>query len=274
VKLGLGTYAYMWAIGFQSGGRWVASPQPMTAAGLLAASHELGLHLVQYGPNLPLDVLPGAALDDLLSQARAWDIELELGTRGLETDHLASQIELAQRCGARLLRTVPELGGQTPPLAEIVDHLTAVVPLLEAHSGVRLGLENGRIPAADLCRVLDQVGSPLVGVVLDSANSYAVGEGWRETAAALARHTVCLHHKDFGIERVWHMMGFTLEGRPAGHGLLDTAWLLSTLAAARADFNVILEVWPPEQSSLTETIALEDRWVRDSIAYLREFVPN
>jgi hypothetical protein len=67
-------------------------------------------------------------------------------------------------------------------------------------------------------------------------------------------------------------MGFTVEGRPAGTGLLDTPWLLQTLDGAGAAYNVILEVWPPEQPLLADSIALEDKWVRASIPYLRQFI--
>jgi len=63
-----------------------------------------------------------------------------------------------------------------------------------------------------------------------------------------------------------------VEGRPAGQGQVDTPWLLDALRRAGAEFNVILEVWPPEQPALEQTIALEDRWVRESIPYLRQFI--
>ena len=61
-------------------------------------------------------------------------------------------------------------------------------------------------------------------------NSLAVPEGWRYVTEILAPYTVCLHHKEFTVQhRAWHMMGFIVEGRPAGQGLLDTRWLLDTL---------------------------------------------
>lgn len=271
MKLGIGTYAYMWAIGFEIGGRAARPERPMTAGDLLRRGHELGLHVVQYGPNLPLLALPPDELAALIEQAAAWNIEIELGTRGLETGHLREQIALARRIGARLLRTVPEVGGVTPPVEAIAPYLRAVVPDLEA-AGVRLGLENGLIPALDLKRVLDEVGSPHVGIVLDTANSLAVSEGWRYVTEILAPYTICLHHKDFVVRRLWHMMGFIVEGRPAGKGQLDTSWLLRTLDAAAARYNVILEVWPPEQGTLAETVALENRWVEESVAYLRQFI--
>jgi sugar phosphate isomerase/epimerase len=283
VKLGIGTYAAMWAIGGQlnpsGGGRAARPARSMTAFDLLRRTHELGLHVVQYGPNLPLAALPERELAALVEQAAAWDIELELGTRGLEADHLRSQIALARRIGARLLRTVPEVGGVTPPRAALPEHLRIILPDLEAAgasggagSALRLGLENGLIPARDLAWALDQIGSPRLGVVLDMVNSLAVSEGWRYVTELLAPYTVCLHHKDFAVQRAWHMMGFVVEGRPAGQGQLDTGWLLDTLNAAEAQYNVILEVWPPEQPSLEATIALEARWVDESITYLRRFV--
>jgi hypothetical protein len=101
---------------------------------------------VQVGPNLPLDRLSESELDAFSASARDSGIELELGTRGLEYDHLAGQIRLCKRIGAKLLRTIPEIGGQMPPVSEIPRHLTAILPALE-REGVRLAMENGKIPA-------------------------------------------------------------------------------------------------------------------------------
>ncbi len=273
MKLGIGSYATMWAIGFEFGGRAASPERPMSAFDLLRRTHELGLHVVQYGPNLPLAALSEAELALLARQAAAWGVELELGTRGLEPDHLREQIALAHRLGARLLRTVPEIGGVTAAAHEIPACLQPILPAAEV-AGVRVGLENGELPALALKAALDAVGSPWLGVVLDTVNSFAVAEGWRYVTEILAPHTVCLHYKDFVVRRVWHRMGFVVEGRPAGQGQLDTSWLLRTLDAAGAHYNVILELWPPEQTTLADTVALESRWIAESIAYLRQYIPQ
>ncbi len=267
--LGIGTYCYMWAIGFQG-----AQPEkPLTALGLLGKARELGVHLVQIGPNLPLNKLSDVDLSQFIRKASEWKIELELGTRGLETDHLNEQVLLARRIGGKLLRTIPEIDGKPMDYRDIPPYLRAILPVLEKEN-IKLGMENGKIPAKDLCWALDQVRSPYLGIILDTVNSLAVPEGWKYVAEVLALHTICLHHKDFTVQRVWNMMGFTVQGRPAGKGQLDTAWLLDTLKAAGAKFNVILEVWPPEQKTLQETIDLEDAWVKESVPYLRTLIQD
>jgi sugar phosphate isomerase/epimerase len=268
-KLGINTYTFMWSIGFKG-----AQPdKPMTAVGLLEKARELGVSVLQVGPNLPLAALPEPELDRFAQQARDWDIELELGTRGIEADHLRRQVALARRIGASLLRTIPEVSGATPDMKQLPHYLRDILPVLNS-DGVTLGLENGKIPAEELRSMLEDFGDPHLGIVLDTVNSLAVPEGWKHVTKVLAPYTVCLHFKDFVVQRVWHMMGFTVEGRPAGKGQVDTPWLLNTLRDAGARFNVILELWPPEQKTLRETIDLEHTWAAESIPYLRQYVKD
>lgn len=271
MKLGIGTYCYMWAIGFRFGDKEVVPDHPMTAVGLLQRAVELGVHLVQYGPNLSLSALSRPELEELIADARRSNVELEVGTRGLEPEHLQQQVEIARLTGSKLIRTVPEIGGRPLAAKEVPQYLKQIAPLLEKE-GIKLGLENGLIPARELAGALDEVRSPQLGVVLDTANSLAIAEGCRYVAEILAPYTICLHHKEFIVQRVWTMMGFNVEGRPAGTGQVDTPWLLDTLNSAGAQYNVILEVWPPELPTTEESVALEDRWVRMSIPYLRQFV--
>jgi len=269
MKLGINTYTYMWSIGFD--GAW--PEKPMTALNLLEKAKWLGVKVVQVGPNLPLLKLSDRELDQFVKTAQDWGIELELGTRGLEMDHIAHQVELSKRIGSILLRTIPEINDQTPPLKDIPTLLRQVLPALEAN-GVKLAMENGKIPANDLRWAIEEVNSPLIGVVLDMVNSLAVPEGWKEVTGILAPYTMCLHFKDFIVKRAWHMMGFICEGRPSGKGQIDTPWLLETLKASQYDYNVIIELWPPEQKTLAETIALEQAWAIESVSFLRKFIQD
>jgi sugar phosphate isomerase/epimerase len=267
MKLGIGSYAFMWSIGFDG-----ARPRaPMTAAGLLEKADELGVTLVQYGPNCTLDNLDTGELDRLVATARSRQTDIEIATRGLEKRHLERQLELAQRTGAKLVRTIPEIGGAPVTAAQCAAPLQNVLPSFEK-AGVRLAIENGKIPARELRELLDTTGSPFLGAVLDTTNSLAVPEGWRYVAELLAPHVMCLHFKDFVIKRVWHMMGFICEGTPSGNGQADLPWLLKTLRISKHDFNVMLELWPPQQSNLEQTVGLEKKWAYESVSYLRRFI--
>lgn len=277
MKLGISSYTYMWSIGFQ--GTDPANPnhaacpaRPLTALDLLEKARQLGVRLVQTGPNLPMDQLPDPEFERFIQRAHEWGIELELGTRGLDYHHLIEQVALARRMGATLIRTVPEIEGKyQTDYHSIPSTLRRVLPLLEREN-IMLAIENGRIPASELSAALNEIGSPSVGVVLDTVNSLAVGEGWKEVTRELRPHVMCLHYKDFTMNRIWHMMGFICEGTPSGKGIVDTQWLLNELKGSRHDHNVIIELWPPEQGSLEETIDLEQAWAIESVAYLRQFI--
>jgi|WetSurMetagenome_2_1015567.scaffolds.fasta_scaffold69408_2 3-oxoisoapionate decarboxylase len=279
MKLGINSYTFMWSLGFKGPNpvfpEAEARPaKPLTPIGLLEKARELGVKVVQTGPNLRLESYPEAEIDRFIQAAADWGIELELGTRGLDYDHLVGQIALARRMGARMIRTLPEVGGKYATDARLIlPAAKAILPVLEK-AGVRLGIENGRTPAADLRAVLDKIHSPHFGVVLDMVNSLAVPEGWKYVTELLAPHTMCVHYKDFTIRRAWHMMGFICEGTPSGQGMVETEWLLQTLKASPYDFNVFIELWPPEQADIEASIALEQQWARESVPYLRKFIPN
>jgi len=270
LKLGIGTYTYMWSIGFPG----VEPTHPLDALGLLEKARSLGVRAVQFGPNLPLSGLSPRDLGAVLERARAWGMEIEIGTRGLETDHLRSELELAREAGSTLLRTVPELeNGRTATVPEVCDRLRAFAPDLEK-AQVRLALENGKIPARELSDALSSLQSPLVGITLDTVNSLAIPEGTEHVVRTLARHALCFHVKDFVVERAWHMMGFLVEGRPAGKGQMNFPWILQQLRAAGSTANAILELWPPPQAELEATIGLEQAWAEESIRYLRQYIPD
>ena len=268
MKLGIGTYTYMWSIGFPG----AAPDAPMRAMGLLEKARELGVRVVQFGPNLPLYELPPGELDELLAACREWGLELEVGMRGVETASLLRVLEFTAGCGARLLRTVPELeGGRVASRGELVELLRPAEPHFR-QAGVRLALENTLMPVSEMDAALQTLGSEFLGVTLDTVNSLAIPEGTSQVSETLARWTCCLHVKDFAVRREWHMMGFRVEGRPAGQGQLNVPRLLDLLQSAGARCNAIVELWPPEQATLRETIALEQRWAEESVNYLRTLI--
>jgi sugar phosphate isomerase/epimerase len=260
----------MWSIGFEG-----AKPaRPMSAVDLLGKARALGVSVVQYGPNLPLDSLKPDQLSVLLAQAEEWGISIEIGTQGLAYGNLREQLALAKKVRSKLLRTTTEgPDGITPPLEEMRKCVSEILPAL-VESGVNLAIENGRMPASSLESVVSSASDPHVGVTLDTVNSLAIPEGTEHVTEVLLKHARSVHVKDFAVERLWHRMGFSVEGRPAGAGQLKVPELLEKLSRTNPESNAILELWPPEQSTLEDTIRLEHAWAAQSISYLRRYIAN
>ncbi|MGQ9919571.1 MAG: sugar phosphate isomerase/epimerase family protein [Bryobacteraceae bacterium] len=267
MRLGIGSYCYTWALGVEGG---VRPEKPLSAFDLLDRCVELGVRAVQFGPNLALEELD---LEALAEKARAAGIVVEAGIIGLDVESVRRGAALCRRLGARLLRTIDSYDAPPRSTGELEWLLRASLPVLES-SGIVLAVENSRTPARRMAEALDAIGSPHLGVTLDTVNSLAVPEGTEEVVRALARHTLCVHVKDFRVLRIWHRMGFVVEGAPAGAGQLDIAWLLERVCENGRSPNVILELWVPQQSTLEETIALEAAWVRASVEFLRGLIPE
>jgi sugar phosphate isomerase/epimerase len=190
----------------------------------------------------------------------------------LTFDHVLTYAQLARELNAPILRFVIDAPDYHPAPAQVVAVLRAALPHLK---GTTLGIENhDRFPARVLRDMIEDVGSERVGVCLDTANSLGAGEGLHEVVEALAPVTVNLHIKDFHIERLPYLMGFTVTGRPAGSGMMKLPQLLQQLQPFRRCRSAILETWVPPEDSLAATVEKEAQWVQQSLGYLRGFAWN
>ncbi len=270
MKLGIGSYTFAWAIG-------VPGHEPersMTASDLLDTAQTLGVDVVQIADNLPLHELPPSELAALADRANESGIELEVGTRGIAPDILHTYLDLALRLDSPILRTITDTADYEPTPDEIVTTVRAFVPALE-EAGVTLAIENhDRFASKTLVDLLQRIDSEYVGICLDTVNSFGALEGPARVVETLGPWTANLHVKDFTITRASHQMGFTVEGRPAGRGRLDVPWLLSRLRSMGRDVNAILELWTPPEPELADTLAKEQAWAIESVAYLRTLTPG
>lgn len=265
MRLGLSSYTFGWAVGVRGN----EPVQPLDEYGLLDRCNEHGVKLLQIGDNLPLHTFDAARLERLTQRAKADGVELEIGVRRLTTERVGEYAAIARRVGARLIRFVVDGAGYHPKPDAVTAVLRTVLPLLE---GLILGIENhDRIPAAQLRSIIEAVGSERVGVCLDTANSLGAGEGLETVLEQLAPFTVNLHIKDFHIARVPHLMGFTVEGRPAGQGFLDVPAVLKRLKSCGRCETAILELWTPPEQLIEETVAKEAAWAGQSLAFLKPF---
>ena len=71
---------------------------------------------------------------------------------------------------------------------------------------------------------MEDVASDQVGICLDVANSFGTGEGLETVMRRLRPWVFNLHVKDVCIRRIDTLMGFLIEGCPAGQGRIDIPW--------------------------------------------------
>jgi len=268
MQVGVGSYAYAWAIGVPG----YEPAKPMTTEEFLRRTSQLGGRVAQVCDNLPLDGLAPRELSALAELAEELGISVEVGTRGIKPRLLRNYLRIAQVFQSPILRTVIDSAGHKPQEEEVVTILKDVLPEFAA-AGVTLAIENhDRFSVGQFDAILSELDSPFVGVCLDTVNSFGALEGPEIVVDRLARWTVSLHVKDFTIRRAGHNMGFVLEGTPAGEGRLDVPAIIAKLRRAGRDPNAILELWPAPEEDIEATIAKEDDWARRSMDYLRTVV--
>jgi len=268
MQLGIASWSVPWSIGVPE---YPRPRRPLDAIGLLEKAVEANVAVVQIADNLPLHELTDSELDRLRQAACKRGLTLEAGTRGLEPEHLARYIAIANRIGARVLRTV--LSGSLCGADQIVAAETAlrhVLPILE-RQGVTLALENNEaFSAAEFAGIIRRMASPRLGICLDTANSLGRPELLETVVEHLAEFAVVLHAKDYDIRRIDTRMGFSVVGKPAGGGRVDFDWVLAQLCRhGRTRISVIVEHWPPFAGTIEETVRLEEEWLSTSVRFLR-----
>ncbi len=268
MKLGISTWSVPWSVGVPG------YPQPsreLNSLDLISKAVELNVGVLQIADNLPLHKLAQPELERVAAAADSQHVLLEIGTRGLEHDHLVQYIAIAEQLGARTLRTVLSgamLGEDDLEDAEAA--IQAVLKELETHE-VTLALENNEAFSAEqFSRLMDRISNSHVGICLDTANSLGRPEPLQTLVDRLGSYTVMLHAKDYDIKRVDTRMGFSVVGRPAGSGRVDFDRLLNDLRdRGRHDISVIVEHWPPFTENIEATVQLEGEWLSESVGFLR-----
>jgi 3-oxoisoapionate decarboxylase len=270
MKIALSSYSFNWAVGLPG----FPVEHPMTVFDLLDRTVELKVHVLQVVDNIPFEQISAQEQDRFIGRAHQSGIELEFGIRGLHENHLQECIPLAAKMKSKVLRIVVDKGEYHPSEQEIIRKVKDVVPMLVS-SGVKLAIENTeRFKAKTYVRLIEAIGSDHVGICLDTANNFGIGEGIETVVKTLCPYTLDLHCKDYTIHRLPHMMGFTLEGCPSGQGQLDIPWLLDELGKCKCNPNAVLELWVSPESNMKDTISKEELWVAQSIDYLRKLIPD
>lgn len=241
----------------------------MTLFDLLQKARQYDINIIQIGDNVPLHVLSADECLAFFSAAKSMGIRLEIGTRRLTPDNIERYLRLAQCAGSRFLRVVIDDADYHPLTEDVIKILNKVLPIAK-ELNVIIAIENhDRFPALTLKNIIRATDEHYVGICLDTANSLGADEGIKEIVSVLKDYTINLHIKDYQISRLPHKMGFLVEGRPAGAGMLDIKWLVETLHTNPRCETATLEIWSSPLETLEKTLQQEQEWAEQSINYLK-----
>jgi 3-oxoisoapionate decarboxylase len=265
MQIGISTYTYTWAFGVPGS----MPGQPMSIYSLIDKAAALQADCIQVADNYPLAEQHPDELARMRDHAGNRNIAIEVGTRGLTPENLDRHVDLASYFSSPILRMVVDSQNYKPDLDTIVKIIRKALPKLAEHR-ITLALENhDRLHSSVFKEIVIRADSEFTGICLDCVNSMGIGEGLETVTENLAPYTVNLHVKDFIVKRVSHMMGFVVEGTPAGKGFLNLPEILGKLGRYNRCGSAILELWTPPAATLEETLEREESWARESIAYVK-----
>lgn len=262
--LGISSYTYGWAVGVAG----AVPASPMNEIDLINKAIGFQVSLLQIGDNLPVHTFSEDRLYNFRRCLQEKNITLELGAKELTTQNLEKYLTLARFFNVRLLRFVIDGAEYKPTLQEIVNIISEFIPQLE-ESNITLGIENhDRFEASALANMIEKCASKNVGICMDCVNSMGAGEGLKEVADTLAPYTVNLHIKDFQVQRLGHLMGFTVTGAVAGKGMTNLPDLINKLKPFGRCQTAVLEQWVTPEDTIEATIIKEHQWAEESMLYL------
>jgi 3-oxoisoapionate decarboxylase len=269
MQIGISSYTLPWSVGITG----FPQPEPrLTAEDLVKEAQRLEVGVLQIADNLPLHTLSVTELGQLSVTARDLNIEIEVGTRGVEPAHLLVYLDIAKRLGARLVRTLTHTSDSTPDLAQVEQWLREVLPAFASHN-ISIALENyERHTSGELRSLVENIGSPWIGICLDTVNSLGALEVPRMVVEELGDHVLNLHVKDFRITRNPSMLGYDVRGCAVGDGRLDVPWLLTEMKVRNRNPNLIIEQWVPYPGCIDKAVEMEREWTCRSVQFMKETV--
>lgn len=160
---------------------------------------------------------------------------------------IEGEIERAATCGWHDLHSC--LGGPDDryksdvpwetQLADSLVMLLALAPALRAHTS-RINLEtHGEVTTFELLYLVEEVGTDVLGVCLDTANVLCFGEDPVAAAERVAPYVHLTHAKDAIL--FFDAAGVCRQGRPPGEGVVDWDRILPVLAKYAPDLPLSIE---------------------------------
>jgi sugar phosphate isomerase/epimerase len=218
-------------------------------------------------------------LDDAgLERVWAWGHPdgLEGGKNRQQFDKMLEHFEYAKRVGADIMRVVgSSLMFRNEPHQEQIDRLSTMFAKAAKTAekyGIKMAIENHiDFNSGEILQILDNVGSPYLGVNFDTGNFIRVLDDPVKAAKKLAKHVLATHIKDVNLlDTVPADKWYFFSSVPVGKGLVDVKGVAMALKQAGYDGVMALEI----DSLHPDFAGDEDRVVADSVAELKSIAGN
>lgn len=240
LPIGLCVFGIAYSCGFVGRGSARAHPAPLNAYDVLALAARLGLNAVELPPAYIDPGTDPAALAAFRDRAAELGLRIVVAGPAIDPDAFRRHLEIAQQLGATTVRCtlshvlcgdrapIGGLDGWQRHLQDAAQKLAQIAPMAEA-CGLRIGVENHQDATSDdLIWLCETVGSPAVGVTLDTGNPLAVAEDPVRFAERILPHLVHVHLKDYRM--VATPVGYRLFHCPIGAGVVDFPALFALFA--------------------------------------------
>jgi sugar phosphate isomerase/epimerase len=224
----------------------------------------------------PMDPATTARLATVLAEAGlepvwAWGHPngLSSGANPAAAKELIAHIAIAKAVGAKVMRIC--CGGRRTRPASWSEHKARLLPLLRAitgparDAGVVLAIENHIDFLADeLVEILEAVGSPWLGVCLDTVNNLRLLEDPMVVVRKLAPYARATHLKDCVAWRGSPRDFAFWPSVPLGQGIIDIPEVIRLLAEAGYEGLLAIEI-----DYLHPKFGDEEQAIAESAKYLR-----
>jgi sugar phosphate isomerase/epimerase len=276
MKLGLDSYSFHLAFGSHPDFRPL---HPLDLFGFIERVAEYGLDGFQIDP-YHLKTAEDGYLRAVREEARARKLFIEYGVASVHPDAIREGVRVCRVLGSTVLRTFlgfDRFDRRTSVQAELAaarENVTACLPSLEG-AGVRLAIENhGDVTSGELVTLVEEIGSPAVGICLDVGNSLAVLEDPLDAARRMIPFTYTTHFKDYSI--VGTPSGYKAVGVALGRGVLPLDELYRLIEEEGIVERLILEIPVEARHGEHQTLEAEESAVRESVSFCRNllFVGN
>jgi sugar phosphate isomerase/epimerase len=231
IPIGLCIFGIAYTAGFT--GNWAqrTDGKPLGAVEFLDLAARFGLTSVEAPPRYIDQAEDEGALANFRAEAEERGLSFVLAGPRIDFEAFRKAIPQAKLLGATVIRCVISgvlcgdrrpiggLEGWKRQLEQTAQTLKQIAPLAE-DNGIRIGVENHQdATSADLIWLCETVGSPNIGVTLDTGNPLAVAEDPVEFAERILPYLVHVHLKDYRMAAT--ESGYRLFHCPIGVGMVD-----------------------------------------------------